>query len=532
MERRGRRYRKVYHKMFISYITIFLLPVLAAFLFYLYSYTTTKQQTDETNLKTVQTMKQSCDAEIGAYLIRATQIAFNKELQMLSMTMEEFEDSDFYNIYNLYQELNNIKVTCNSYNYYCQDIFTYFHSNQKVISTLGSMDFSMYYDMYGRTRSMSEPQMREYLSRSHYFDVIRIEPNTEMGNTYLLLTLTNMKASLGLENSVVGIFLNVNALNDNIESLKWDGGDVLVLDSSNQILNRSAQSTQYFTLRYDECIPGEDLSVQMGGEEYIVRTEQSDVLDWKYVSLVPESVVSRPVKRMRNIFLVESLFCLVVGFLVSWQMTKMNYNPLENLMDMLQRHNTKDEEDFGDNEYLYLQKKTKALLEEHADFSHMVVNNQKIIHQYYLTRLLEAFYDECAGIEEKDGEIAKLANGMNMVLLMQPDIKKMEETSTQEDNKKDSLKKFIIENVLMEEIDGRFCTEIVDVGEMLAVIVHFQDEKIEKEQFIMEALDNTQHFIQKNFSFRVIVLAGTCHEGLEGIHLSYMEAREMENFVQ
>lgn len=531
MGRKGRKYRKVYHKMFISYITIFLLPVLAALLFYLYTYTTTKQQTDETNLKTVQTIKQGCDAEIGAYIIRATQIAFNKELQMLSVSEGEFEDSDFYNLYNLYEELNNIKVTCNSYNYYCQDIFVYFQKNQRVVSTMGNMKFSMYYDMYNRTQTMNEAQMQEYLSRAHYFDVIRLEPEKESGNSLLLVTLTNMKASLGLESSVVGILLNVKALNDNIESLKWDGGDVLVLDSSNQILNRKAEDTEYFTLQYEECIPEKDLSVQMGGEKYIVRTEESDVLDWKYVSLIPESVVSKPVKRIRNIFLLENLFCLIVGFVISWQMTKINYNPLENLLDMLHRHNTKNEEDFGDNEYLYLQKKTKALLEEHADFSHMVINNQKIIHQYYLTRLLEAFYDECDGIEEKDAKIAKLKDGMNMVLLIQADAQKKEEVGTQTDDKKDSLKKFIIENVLMEEIDGRFYTEIVDVGEMLVVIVHFQDEKAEKEQF-MEALDNMQHFIQKNFSFRVIALAGTCHAGLEGIHLSYIEAREMEIFIQ
>lgn len=531
MGKKGRKYRKVYHKMFVSYIAIFLLPVLAALLFYLYTYTTTKQQTDETNLKTVQTIKQGCDAEIGAYIIRATQIAFNKELQMLSMSEGEFEDSNFYNLYNLYEELNNIKVTCNSYNYYCQDIFVYFQKNQRVVSTMGNMKFSMYYDMYNRTQTMNEAQMQEYLSHAHYFDVIRLEPEKEGGNSLLLVTLTNMKASLGLESSVVGMLLNVKALNDNIESLKWDGGDVLVLDSSNQILNRKAEDTEYFTLQYEECIPEKDLSVQMGGERYIVRTEKSDVLDWKYVSLIPESVVSKPVKRIRNVFLLENFFCLIVGFVISWQMTKINYNPLENLLDMLHRHKTKNEEDFGDNEYLYLQKKTKALLEEHADFSHMVINNQKIIHQYYLTRLLEAFYDECDGIEEKDAKIAKLKDGMNMVLLMQADAQRKEEVGTQTDGKKDSLKKFIIENVLMEEIDERFYTEMVDVGEMLAVIVHFQDEKAEKEQF-MEALDNMQHFIQKNFSFHVIALAGTCHAGLEGIHLSYIEAREMEIFIQ
>ena len=40
-----------------------------------------------------------------------------------------------------------------------------------------------------------------------------------------------------------------------------------------------------------------------------------------------------------------------------------------------------------------------------------------------------------------------------------------------------------------------------------------------------------RNFIYENYNFRVVALAGEAHKGLEGIHKSYMEAKEAEEFV-
>ncbi|MDO4295378.1 MAG: helix-turn-helix domain-containing protein [bacterium] len=537
----SKRYGKTYRKIFSSYIIIFLLPLLTGLLFYLYTYHTTKLRTDETNRRAIQTIKQYGDREIGSYLNNAMQIALNREVQLLSGSgSETFRDSDFYTLYNLYDGLKNIKASCNIYKEYCKEIFVYFQNGEKVVSSSGNMTYSMFYDLYGRNRSLNEQQLREYLAQFHYNDVLRLEPESEGGKGMLLLTMSNIKASWGLENTVVGILLNEDILNDIIDSLRWQGGDMLVLNSDNQILNRSLTDAEQYGLDYNSLVSGEDSTLLLDGENYIMQTENSSILDWKYVSLLPESEVSGPAKQVRNVFMLESILCIIAGFVISWRMTQINYNPLENLLDMMHPRKTQDEEvdrdSYGGNEYLYLQKRTRELLKEHADFKHMVTDNQKIIHQYYLNRLLEAPYD-IEKIEEKDKRIGQFKDGSNMVVLLTvqeetaPDEKaKTEEERLEEEDRKDSLKKFIIENVLLEQLRQSFEAELVDIGEMLVLIAHFEDEEKGKER-LAEVVDSTQKFIYQNFKFHVVALAGTCYAGLSGVHQSYIEARELVELV-
>ena len=47
---------------------------------------------------------------------------------------------------------------------------------------------------------------------------------------------------------------------------------------------------------------------------------------------------------------------------------------------------------------------------------------------------------------------------------------------------------------------------------------------------LAEIVDAMQKFIYDNFNFRVAVLAGEPHNGLEGVHLSWLEAKEAEEF--
>lgn len=534
MKKNGKLYQKLYRKLFVSYIVILLFPVVTGTLFYSYAYNYAKKTTDESNQRIVQMIKKSCDKELGTYLNSLLQLAFNKDIQVLSAAGETFEDSEYYNLYELYLEMEGLKGTFNLYNTYCEDVFAYFPNSGTIVSSEGNMPFSLYYELYVKNKTMNEEEMKTYFYKSHFYDVIRIEPQDETQDPYFLITMNGMRGYLGMQSSLIGVQMNIKALNDVIDSLKWEGGDVLILNEDNQVMNRSKEETEKYHLEEFS----EDMNtLDVKGEKFIVCVEKSEYLDWKYVSLIPEKVISSPTSRIRNVFMIGSVFCLFIGFVVSWQMTRLNYNPLESLLDLISIHKSRDEdEDTYNNEYLYLRKKTKDLIQEHTDFRHMLANNQKIIHQYYLTRLLETSYDEKNVLTEKDKTLEKFQKSSNMVLLLKAENQDTKQTGKEdaentEKGKRDSLKKFIIENIFREQAGVHFDLEIVDVGEMLAVILPLSNEK-EGKEILLEVTENVQNFIQTNFSFRVIALAGNSHDGFDGIHLSYMEARQMEEFIQ
>lgn len=224
MKKNGKLYQKLYRKLFVSYIVILLFPVVTGTLFYSYAYNYAKKTTDESNQRIVQMIKKSCDKELGTYLNSLLQLAFNKDIQVLSAAGETFEDSEYYNLYELYLEMEGLKGTFNLYNTYCEDVFAYFPNSGTIVSSEGNMPFSLYYELYVKNKTMNEEEMKTYFYKSHFYDVIRIEPQDETQDPYFLITMNGMRGYLGMQSSLIGVQMNIKALNDVIDSLKWEGG--------------------------------------------------------------------------------------------------------------------------------------------------------------------------------------------------------------------------------------------------------------------------------------------------------------------
>lgn len=144
MKNKGKAYRKLY----LSYGFIFLIPIIMGILFYFYAYYIAKEQADASNQSLIQTVKNTCDRELGYYENILTQLALNKNVQQLSVVKEEFRPEAFYQLYTTQNEIMDLKVTINKSGDYCKDIMVYFKNCDKVVSSLGNMDFSMYSDLY------------------------------------------------------------------------------------------------------------------------------------------------------------------------------------------------------------------------------------------------------------------------------------------------------------------------------------------------------------------------------------------------
>ena len=93
------------------------------------------------------------------------------------------------------------------------------------------------------------------------------------------------------------------------------------------------------------------------------------------------------------------------------------------------------------------------------------------------------------------------------------------------------MRRFIIENVLGEGLSREFRLEKVELGDMVAVAMNIRDKTMAYERRIADIVYSMQNFIYENYNFRVVALAGEAHKGLDGIHKSYMEAKEAEEFV-
>ncbi|MDR1772252.1 MAG: helix-turn-helix domain-containing protein [Hungatella sp.] len=528
MKNKGKAYRKLY----LSYGLIFLIPIIMGILFYFYAYYIAKEQADASNQSLIQTVKNTCDRELEYYENILTQLALNKNVQQLSVVKEEFRPEAFYQLYTTQNEIMDLKVTINKSGDYCKDIMVYFKNCDKVVSSLGNMDFSMYSDLYcfGEEDTKSSEILKKHLSEYHFRDTIQMNTKWTQGRPTLLLTMNNLKGEFGESTAMVGIWLDMDALNSSIEMASWESGlDWLIINEENQIMNRSEDYSS-IGIRYDQLNQDGDQKITWNGQKYIIRTVFSDVFSWKYVLLMPERMITGSAGKMQNIFVIGIFICLFTGFWASSKMMKINYNPLKVLMEVFRKHDD-GQEVFVDNEYLYLEEKTISLLAERSDFKQMVSRSQEVVKQYYLMDLMVNAYEQSKDTPDREAIVKKFREERNLVLLFT-----VKDPSPREENQEEyiqinSLRKFIVGNVFGEGIAGSFRQEKVELGDTVAMIVNIPDTAAEYDERLEEIIDAMQKYIYENFGFMTVVLAGEAHKGLEGIHLSYMEAREAEEFV-
>lgn len=65
-------------------------------------------------------------------------------------------------------------------------IFVYFPGTEKISSSLGNMDMSLYYNLYYEDESMSLDQFREYMTSRRYNDILRLRIHLDRNCLYLL----------------------------------------------------------------------------------------------------------------------------------------------------------------------------------------------------------------------------------------------------------------------------------------------------------------------------------------------------------
>ncbi|WP_312432290.1 helix-turn-helix domain-containing protein [Lacrimispora sp.] len=523
---------KAYKKLYLSYGLIFLIPISMGILFYFYAYYIAKEQADASNRSLIQTVKNTCDRELEYYENILTQLALNKNVQQLSVVKGEFRSGNSYQLYTIQNEIMDLKVTINKSGDYCKDIMVYFKNCDKVVSSFGNMDFPMYSDLYcfGADDTKSAEILKKHLSEYHFRDSIPMNSKWTQGRPTLLLTMNNLKGEFGESTAMIGIWLDMDALNSSIEMASWESGlDWLIINEDNQIMNRSEDYSS-IGIQYDHLNQDGDQKLRWNGEDYIIRTVFSDVFNWKYVLLMPEKMISGSAGKMRNIFVIGIFICLFTGFGAASRMMKINYNPLKVLMEVFRKHDD-TQELFVDNEYLYLEEKTISLLAERSDFKQMVSRSQEVVKQYYLTDLMINSFEQSKDTPDREAIVKKFREESNLVLLITGKDASGREENQEEYIQINSLRKFIIGNVFGEGIEGSFSVEKVELGDTVAMIVNIPELSAGYDEKLEEIIDAMQKYIYENFGFMTVVLAGEAHKGLEGIHLSYMEAREAEEFV-
>jgi AraC-like DNA-binding protein len=515
----------VYLNMFLSYLGILAIPILAGGVIYWLALGVTKSQTDKMNDNLLTMVQRELDYKVEEVIKVTNSVAMNSKVEELASVKGELSPENRLMMYYLYQDLskNNLSEK------FVDDIFVYFNRLRAVCSIKGNMSIEMYYDLYCDNSEYRIQEFEKYLDAPHFWDTLSLVRCN--GENKLIFTMSDINSVMGgPRNFTAGVSMNLTALKKTMESMLWDKRMfLLIINSKNQVIAQTGEVPEKLSLDYDSLPAGNYVDRKLLDEPYSTFVRESENLEWKYVMLIPQSIIEKNARDIQKYAMVGLFACIFMGSAFSYYMTKKNYNPIRSLLDVFMGQGGRKPSK-GENEYQWLRQQSEQFFKEHTDTRLLLADSQKSLRLYTLLKVLEYPYDMEHMKETLENYNIKVGLGFNAVIIF--DVGQRKADADRELAGEYALRRFILKNIFEELVLDYFHIETVEIGERLAAVVGLPADGKEYQEKLIELVETLMQMTEDKFEFAVTALVGDIHEGLEGIHLSYMEACEIGEYIE
>ena len=512
----------VFIRWFLSYLIMLSLVLIVSIGLYFFSF----EVIDEQGQKMNQTMLEKVQTEMDGYFMEAksaiVSLMLDANVRKAGMVKDSFSIQDRVLLYDIFKDINNQRIAFKKFSH----IYVYFLNTDSVLSDQGHMDSQLFYDLYYENTDMGYEEFIDVLSNTWTGDVLNI-PAAD--GTYEMVLLRNdfPRGARG-KNMTFAVSVTHSALAEWIDQLRWDDKTELIIMDQNGMLFCSGNLGEKLIAQYGdelERIQQED-RLRIDGEEHRLQTIASAEEGIYYVAVTPVKYVQEGARKIQMFMLAGLSICITIGIMMAYVLTRTNYRSLRNVMSAFGDYKWKKG---SEDEYEWLQEQTIRFLEEHKEIKKKFYDNEQVIRNQSIYRLITLPYDERTGGGMGLAGDSAFIHPYNMVVLLHLSYEDDSQWQAEMDS---SLLKFIIKNVMNELLEGKGCSELVDLTDCFAVIINADKQMLEcrdeMENIMVQLLD----FMRERMELQVTAIFGSAQNGIEGVHQSYMAAREAKEYLE
>jgi AraC-type DNA-binding domain-containing proteins len=516
--------KSVAMRWFLSYITILALSIVVGVVIYSYSYNVISTQTERVYGGSMRQVKMEIDGRVKEIQQMLDQVSLNKNVKTAIRIKDKAKPEDHFVIIDIIDQINKYIMTYS----YIDDVFVVLNGTDYIISATGYMSQELFYKLYYESEEYSLEQFKDMMKSIQRNNVIKYTILNDKESLLFMKSIVDSPYSE--EFGTVVISLNQAKMVERLENVRWDNSIGLYILDRSDVLIAAADEGFSPEFKYSNVHKSEEFKIiNIDGQDYGMLVNESDIKDWKYISLTPTALLKENANLIRYITLFGLLICTLFGVFLSYYLTKYNYSPLNKLMNLF-NSSVELEKAYIGNEYIWLEEKAKKFFEEKGVYEHTVWSNLRMLRKYYLYTLLEQPFD----IENGEGEIQRykisLKPVFNVVVLFKCAIPEQEILSD-EDSNNINIRQYIISNIF-EEIGGEhFNIETTNSGRCVAAVISFPSDSEELLNTLQDDIVLTQQKVMEFFKFELIAAIGEVHKGFEGIYYSNREAKEALQYV-
>lgn len=519
------RARSIVFRYFISYIFIFLIPVLFSIGVYSMAFKINKVQTERINDALMEQVRMEIDQKVDDIKKILNQTALNDRVQVISRNSDNTRGKNQILFQEIVKELRVYLLADDS----IDDLFVYLSNTDTVISNQGHMSAEIFYNSYYKSELCS---LQEFMASMQLKNGRKAQYYIKDNNKkYILFNMASLVTGIGDDTATIVVSMDTEYFGEKIEKLRWDPSIIIyILDNNNQIISSVSDKVLEDILTYNGLEDKTRIYQEIDGKRYAVSIQECRGAYWKLVSMTPLRLLEKGAESIQLFTGIGLLICFILGAILSYVLAKQNYSPLKNVINLF-KQKTDNNIDESKNEYAWLEQQISRFLKEHHNIKRIAYYDKRILKEFYIFQLMKYPFTYKDKMEQFKFCEIQLKAAYNMVILFKiPDAEENKDKLWQE-NKNLQLYNFTIANLFLELLGNDFNAEISCVDECVNVVVSLPEEGNLYLDILEETIFIMQQKIKELFGIRIVAAMGEIEKGIEGIHQSYLKASEAAEYL-
>lgn len=515
--------KSVFIALLLSFIFILLFPIGVNTLLYQKMESIIRKNTDRSSLAMLKQASDVIDHELQQVATLSSQISYHPKLSfILSQMYSEEKTNDIQQYYFFMKDIRRYQLS----NTYVYDYFIYLPAVDQIVSPSIKTDSKTFYRSIYRYQDINYDTWKDSFSdkkQTPYFlpasTVLEgISPARKSMITYVQPLPYGEKPR-----GYLNLFLNERKILDVLQNLEWaNQGAIYLLDNQNQVLTSTAKNQDAFKkmpLTFNQ--QSDVIQEKIENKEMIVSYFVSEQTKWKYVSVIPKSVVMKEVNMVKTLAVSLLLFCLAGGLAACFCLARYHYIPVRNLVESIVENVNKRGE-FKKNEYHIIQESLRHSWDAERKLRDSLATQTPKVRENFFIRLLNGFVDPVS-VNEESLQFMEVSFQSEDFLVMVIDIEEIDAFVPEKSEKQWAITRFIVSNICQELVSGNNHNFVVELGQKrLGLIIN--EENIEKSEQLTAIIQDFKDILKERFGILISVGVGMPHKGMNQIVNSYREA--------
>ncbi len=506
------RKNSVIHKWLISYIIVFLIPILISVFVYGYMQNSLREQIKSTNQLVLNQLIREFDNTLMDMVRIGDQLEFNKTVRSYVFSSTDKENLKLLSLNEISSELKSYNTNTNAHclYLYCSDM-------DMVVTNSGVYPSKYFYSTYIGD-DMSYDGWKKMLSQKHYpeLDLLQFKFNGDDAADSIAY-IKNLPADASAGNYVTMCMMyDMTDFRNKVKNSKLiDNGIMYAINKNNTriyIANNMVDETELERLQ----------SQEVSNDKFVVSYTASSVMNLKYVSVMPCDTIDSQIKYIMWIIIVSIIFVIFIGALAIFLLVRKNYKPIVNLFSALKLKYTGEE-----NEFSFLNDVIDKTVSENREISSKLEEQQQIVQSSFLRRLLIGGVDYEAPIDEILSAMNIYMPHSRYVLLMyyvDSYGNFFEDTNSLSEYRRIERVDFVFKNIVGELLGEHFKHVSFNDETITYFLFNFENKK--DTQKIYELAKKSQKIIFDNFNIQFTIAVSDIHDSYRGIAEAYQEVLE------